>query len=268
MKSRIVSTCFAALIVGSALGHAQTLENRPEWSRFFEEGGARGTIVVVDERVHKSYVYNEARARMPLLPASTFKIPHALFALEAGIVKDEFQVFKWDGTKREIEMWNQDHGLRGSMRHSVVPIYQLFARELGEARERAFLKQVSYGNADISGGLETFWLNGGLRISPIEQISFLQKLFRNQLPFKLEHQRLVKDIIVVEAGKDIIVRAKTGWAARSAEPHGWWVGWVERPNGAIFFALNIEMPGGGEDAPKREAIARAVLRSIEALPPG
>ncbi|HOT96322.1 MAG TPA: hypothetical protein PLG50_15050 [bacterium] len=47
---------------------------------------------------------------------------------------------------------------------------------------------------------------------------------------------------------------------------GWWVGWVERPDGAVFFALNIDMPGDGADAPKRESIGRAILHSIQALP--
>jgi beta-lactamase class D len=47
---------------------------------------------------------------------------------------------------------------------------------------------------------------------------------------------------------------------------GWWVGWVERPEGAVFFALNIDMPRGAEDTPKRQSIGRAVLREIGALP--
>lgn len=67
------------------------------------------------------------------LPASTFKIPHALFALDAGLVRDEFQVFRWDGTQRDIESWNRDQDLRSSMRNSTVGVYQEFARELGEA---------------------------------------------------------------------------------------------------------------------------------------
>ena len=29
-----------------------------------------------------------------------------------------------------------------------------------------------------------------------------EKLYRNELPFKVEHQRLVKDIMIVEAGRD------------------------------------------------------------------
>ena len=32
---------------------------------------------------------------------------------------------------------------------------------------------------------------------------------------------------------------------------GWWVGWVETPTGAVIFALNIDLPGGMKDAPKR-----------------
>jgi beta-lactamase class D len=34
----------------------------------------------------------------------------------------------------------------------------------------------------------------------------------------------------------------------------------------VFFALNIDMPNGAQELPKREGIARAVLRSIGALP--
>jgi beta-lactamase class D len=82
-----------------------------------------------------------------------------------------------------------------------------------------------------------------------------------------EHQRLVKDVLIVEAGRDWILRAKTGWQARFDPQVGWWIGWVERTEGPVFFALNIEMPNQGADLPKREAIARAVLRSIDALPP-
>ena len=38
------------------------------------------------------------------------------------------------------------------------------------------------------------------------------------------------------------------------------------PTGAVIFALNIDLPGGMKDAPKREAIVRSILQSIGALP--
>lgn len=237
-------------------------QERPEWSRFFSEAGAQGTLVVVDERQNLHLRFNAERSEQRFIPASTFKIPHALFALEAGVVQDEFQVFRWDGVAREFPSWNRDQDLRSSFRSSTVWVYQHFARELGLERERQFLEQIHYGNADPSGGLELFWLTGALRISAVEQITFLQKLYRNQLPFRREHQRLVKDMILVEAGRDWILRGKTGWDGNQ----GWFVGWVERPNGAIFFALHMDLPGRLQDAPKREAITRAVLQTLGALP--
>ena len=54
-------------------------------------------------------------------------------------------------------------------------------------------------------GVDRFWLDGALRISAMEQVDFLRKLYRNELPFKVEHQRLVKDIMIVEAGRDWIL---------------------------------------------------------------
>jgi beta-lactamase class D len=258
---------FLLLVLGSSTtAPSRPWQERPDWARFFTEAGVSGTIVVVDERENANWVFGGDRARTRFVPASTFKIPHALFALDAAIVADEFQVFPWDGKKRDIETWNRDQDLRSSMRNSVVWVYQMFARGLGEVRERDYLRRTSYGNADPSGGIDRFWLDGGLRISAHEQVAFLRRLYRNELPFRVEHQRLVKDIMIVEAGPDWILRAKTGWGARMSEQIGWWVGWVEWREGAVFFALNIDMPNKADDLPKRESIARAVLRSIHALP--
>lgn len=239
---------------------------RTDWEKFFTDEGVTGTIVVVDDRTGRTSVYNPERAHRQFSPASTFKLPHALFALDAGIVRDEFQTFRWDSTKREVASWNADQHLRSSMRNSTVWVYQLFARQIGTDREREYLQKIDYGNQNISGGVDRFWLDGGLRISAREQIAFLKKLYHNQLPFKVEHQRLVKDIMIVEAGRNYIVRAKTGWTGGQRGQIGWWIGWVEWHEGPVFFALNIDMPRGGADAPKREQIGRAILRSTNALP--
>ena len=102
-----------------------------------------------------------------------FKVPHALFALDAGAVRDEVQVIRWDGVKRDFDGWNQDQTLRSSMRHSTVWVYhQQFAREIGEVREKEYLTRIQYGNADPSGGVDRFWLDGALRISAMEQVDF------------------------------------------------------------------------------------------------
>ena len=265
MKKILFILALAALVTGVIPGESKFRE-KPEWKKFFAAEGVPGTIVVVDERNGDRLVCDSERAGTRFLPASTFKVPHALFALDAGVVSDEFQLFKWDGVKREMEGWNRDQTLRSSMRYSVVWLYQEFARKLGQAKEKAYLEKIGYGNADPSGGVDRFWLDGGLRISAFEQVDFLRRLYRNELPFRKEHQLLVKDIMVVEADRKYILRAKTGWTGRTEKQIGWWIGWVELDDGPVFFALNIDMPGGSKDTPKREAISRAVLGSIGALP--
>ena len=237
MTIRIFAIFFSTLIFAT-FAHAQegTLE-RSDWKKFFDDYQAKGTIVVADERQADRIlsVFDQARATKRYSPASTFKIPHTLFALDVGAVRDEFKVFRWE----------------------------LFAREIGEEKAKRYLKQIGYGNADPSTSKGDYWIDGTLEISAYEQISFLRKLYRNELPFRVEHQRLVKDLMITEAGRNWILRAKTGWEGR----FGWWVGWVEWPTGAVFFALNIDTPNRMDDLFKREAIVRAILHSIDALPP-
>ncbi|MDO9599392.1 MAG: class D beta-lactamase [Azoarcus sp.] len=265
MSARIVAMlvmAFTLVRVAQAQGGAH---ERADWQKNFSAFDARGTIVVADERIaaRPIGVFDDTRARKRYSPASTFKIPHTLFALDAGAVRDEFEVFSWDGVERSFAPHNQDQDLRSAMRNSAVWVYRLFAGKIGEERAREYLVALDYGNADPRTKEGDYWLDGNLAISAYEQISFLKRLYRNELPFRIEHQRLVKDVMVVEAGRDWILRAKTGWDGRV----GWWVGWVEWPQGPVFFALNIDTPNRLADLHKREAIVRSILRAIEALPP-
>lgn len=257
----------AAFLCLSLSGHGQshTIEN-PDWEKYFEMFEATGTIVVVDGRdtPEKTSVFNHERAKTRFSPASTYKLPHTLFALDSGGVEDEFQVFSWDGVERSYPPHNQDQTLRSAMRHSAIWVYEIFAEQIGDTRAREYLEKIDYGNADPSTEQGTYWVDGHLAISAYEQIDFLQKLFKNELPFRTDHQRLLKDIMIAEASSDWILRAKTGWEGR----YGWWVGWVEWPQGPVFFALNIDTPNRLDDLYKRKAIARKILQSIEALPSG
>ena len=273
MKARIVAMLFSFLPFISITHAQEKHQERADWGRYFTEVNAKGTIVIADERtvIQATSVYDETRAKQRYSPASTYKIPHTLMALDAGAVRDEFQVFRWDGVVRSFAAHNQDQNLRSAMRNSTIWVYEKFAKEIGEAKgkdgARDYLRKLNYGNADPTTARGNYWVDGNLAISAHEQISFLKKLYRNELQFRVEHQRLVKDIMIVEDGRDWILRAKTGWEGRMA----WWVGWVEWPNGIngpVFFALNIDTPNRMEDLHKREDIVRAILKSIAALPLG
>ena len=243
------------------------MQDRPDWATFFSKADAQGTIAVLDARSKTGAVFahDPQRAARRYTPASTFKIAHSLFALDSGVLRDEFQVIPWDGIKRPAEAWNHDQTLRSAMRNSTVWVYERFAQQLGNPREAAYMTKIGYGNA-VTSGSKPFWVEGDLAISAMEQIAFLRRLYANKLPFQVAHQRLVKDVMINEAGRDWILRAKTGWSGSI----GWWVGWVESvewPQGPVFFALNIDTPNRLADLAKREDITRSILRSIGALPP-
>jgi beta-lactamase class D OXA-2 len=273
VRARVFTILFSFFAFISPTHAQEKSQERTDWGKFFTEFDAKGTIVVADERTGthstspSTLVYDETRAKQRFSPASTYKIPHTLMALDVGAVRDEFQIFQWDGMARSFAAHNQDQDLRSAMRNSTLWVYEKFAKEIGEAKARDYLRKLNYGNADPTTPRGNYWVDGNLAISAHEQISFLKKLYRNELPFRIEHQRLVKDIMLVEAGRDWILRAKTGWEGRM----GWWVGWVEWPgvvniDGAVFFALNIDTPNRTEDLHKREDIVRAILKSIKALP--
>ncbi|MCP3907425.1 MAG: class D beta-lactamase [Oceanicoccus sp.] len=255
------------LFLISPISYGQnSIVERADWVRYFDQFSAKGTIVVIDERgpYAKNWVFNNARALKRYSPASTYKIPHTLFALDAGAVEDEFQVFEWDGIKRDYELHNQNQDLRSAMQYSAIWVYEQFAKKIGKKRVQRYLREIDYGNKDLHTAGGNYWVEGDLAISAYEQVAFLKKLHRNQLPFSSLHQGIVKDIMQLDKGDTWTLCAKTGWDGG----YGWWVGWVDWPTGPVFFALNIDTPNKADDLYKREAIARVVLQSLDALPSG
>lgn len=211
-------------------------------TKLFEHENVKGTMLIESLDGTECYVYNDKRAHMPLLPASTFKIPNTLIALEEGIVRLD-SVIVWDKVERSIKAWNQDQDLASAFKSSCVWCYQLFARHIGLEKYNAYLQKLHYGNEKTGMDVERFWLDGELRISAYEQIVFLKKLYKNDVPFRQENIDIFKAIMVDEQGKNFTIRAKTGWAVpKEGEHHGWYVGYVESSKGIYFFATNLLTP--------------------------
>jgi beta-lactamase class D len=185
-------------------------------------------------------------------PASTFKVPHALAALDSGVVSGPDEVFPYDGTLFSQEAWRRDHTLATAMRYSVVWYFQRIAQRLGAGRERDYLKKLSYGNMDSTSGLTTFWLGGSLQVTPEEQARFWINLFESKLPISGGAMEQVRAMLVQPAGSvvnatgahpfddpwpaDAVVSAKTGSATdRSGRGVRWLAGHVKRRNASFVF---------------------------------
>ena len=179
-----------------------------------------------------------------LSPCSTFKIPNSLIGIETGVIADADSVIPWDGVKRAREEWNRDHTLASAIKASTVWYYQELARRVGASRMRTLLDAIPYGNGDTSSGVDVFWLGRSLKISPDEQVAFLERLRLSKLPFSERSQRIVRDILVRERSSSLVYRGKTGSCGGGSAPdHGWWVGWVERDGKSTVFAMLIRGQG-------------------------
>ena len=127
-----------------------------------------------------------------------------------------------------------------------------------------YIDTVGYGNKNINGGIDLFWLQGDLRITPKEQINFLVRLYINDLPFSQRTMDIVKDIMIFEKTDSYVLRAKTGWGARLTRQIGWFVGYVVRGNDVFFFANNINI-NNDEDAEGRISITKDILKELNII---
>jgi beta-lactamase class D len=221
----------------------QRSEFREGLTKRFFDLGTEGTFVAYKVDDYLIIASDKVRSGEAKLPASTFKIPNSLIALETGVVADpDKDVFKWDGVTRSIEAWNKDHTLRSAIAVSAVPVYQEIARRSGQERMQKYVDLFEYGNRDIGGGIDQFWLTGNLRIDPIQQVDFVDRLRRGVLPVSKRSQELVRDILPVTKVGDATIRAKSGLlGAEIGKPSlGWLVGWVEKGSEQTVFAMNMD----------------------------
>jgi beta-lactamase class D len=242
-------------------------EVREALAKRFADDGTQGTFVGYKVDDYLVIASDSTRSGEPKLPASTFKIPNSLIALETGVVEDpDKDVFKWDGITRPIEAWNKDHTMRSAIAASAVPVYQEIARRIGQERMQKYVDLFEYGNRDIGGGIDQFWLTGNLRINPVQQVDFVDRLRRGALPISKRSQDLVRDILPVTKVGDSIIRAKSGLlgAERGQASLGWMVGWAEKGTAQTVFALNMDCTEPRLIS-ERMALTIACLRDIEAI---
>jgi len=261
----VLTACRASLAQPTPADQRERWETRAEWTREFDQLGTQGALVVLDARAHRWLASDSTRAFEPFIPASTFKIPMTLIALETGTAVDETQPFKWDGQKRAIEAWNRDQTLASAFQVSAVWAYQSMARRVGQPALQQFVRDFRYGNAKAGPIVDRFWLDGDLRISAVGQIEFLRRVHDRALPLSDRTYDIARKVMLREQGPGWRMYAKTGWADDAKpRPIGWFVGWVELDGDArpVYFALNMDMTDPAF-APRREEIVKRVLRGLD-----
>ncbi|WP_419160456.1 class D beta-lactamase [Rossellomorea sp. BNER] len=239
----LVLFSFMLVLSGTTVSGAEQKTKELEIQELFN--GKEGTMVLKNLKTDKTYVYNQKRSTKRLTPESTFKVANALMGLQTNAVRDEYEVKRWDGVVREFETWNRDHSLASAMRESAIWFYQDMARDIGETRMQEYINRMEYGNKDISGGIDLFWLDSSLKISAVEQVDFIERLVHEKLPFGEKHQKTVKRMMIQDDEDTYTLHGKTG-TRLSDLGLGWYIGFVETKKDTWAFAVNIN--GSGTEA--------------------
>lgn len=192
-----------------------------------------------------------------ITPASTFKIAISLMGYDAGFLQDELSPalpFR-EGYPDWIPAWKGTTTPSGWMQHSVVWYSQQITQSLGEDRFRAYVHAFNYGNADVSGapgkkdGLTRAWLSSSLKISPLEQVDFLKKLVRRELPVSAQAYAMTSQLTAIHTlPNGWTVHGKTGAGAPTLadgsqdwdHAYGWFVGWAVKGPRTLVFVRQIQ----------------------------
>lgn len=252
MKNIAVYSLTAALLAGlspALFSHASEDEHY-QWSasgqnifsidmaEYFD--GYDGSFVLYDLNNNRWSIYNEEQASVRVSPDSTYKIYDALFALEEGIISPDASGLAWDGTLYPFESWNQDQTLASALSVSANWYFQELDRQMGTDVIQSRIREIGYGNEDISGGPDSYWLESSLKISPVEQVELLTDMYRNTFDFAPENIQAVKESLRLDASPSGALYGKTGTGQVDGQTvNGWFVGFTETADNTYFFAVNI-----------------------------
>ena len=162
------------------------------------------------------------------------------------------------------------------IKYSVFWYSQQIGEKLGLARLQQYTTAFGYGNQDVSGhpgknnGTQGAWHVSSLRVSPLEQLDFLRRLARRQLPVKPQAYDMAE--ILFDAGVDADgwkIHGKTGTGSPGSfgdydreHAYGWYVGWARKNGRELVFARLIQ----DEKAARPNAGMRAREQLLAGLP--
>jgi len=246
--------------------------SKVDFKKVFED---RDACFVIQELKTGKVVaeYGASRCEKRFSPYSTFKIAASMMAFEKGIFKDENQIIKWDGVKRDRAELNQDQTPLTFMSNSVKWVTEWIMPQVGDKGIQTFLTAFKYGNKDFSGGLKDAWVSSSLQISAQEQIVFLTGFWNNQLGVSERTTDLTKKVMFVKKlGAKAELYGKTGTGClvgHGCMDHpdkmiGWFVGVLKNGEKTYVFAGNASdlKPQGPPAGPRMRQATVEILTQL------
>lgn len=275
---RLLGQCFAGFLALAAIGQIPVLAYCTEytethyspsgtltvvesdWERFL--GNSDGCAVVYDLSTDQYTVSNESEVTRRVPPCSTYKIYSALNALEQGIITPEANTIAWDGAAYPFASWNRDQTLRSAMQDSVNWYFNALDQSAGSAQMEDFFTKIGYGDCNFGNDSDGFWNGSGVKISALEQVELLVKLYRNDFGFRDESIAAVRDAILLDEDG---LYGKTGTGRlNDTNIAGWFIGFVETHQCTYFVAVYLHSQNGSDGALAYET-ASNILKNMNII---
>ncbi len=239
---------------------------KDEFQTILDSFNVEGSILLFDPKSDVYYSNDFNWANEQRIPASTFKIPNSIIALELGIVEDENSMFEWDGKDRMMDRWEIDMTFEEALKLSCVPCYQDIARKVGVERMDSMLQVLEFGDMHVTDStLDIFWLVDGSVINQFEQISFLNQLVNRELMVKNRSMKIVQKMLLLEENNGARLYGKTGWALGDDYSNGWFVGFVEKEGSFYYFATNVSPNSNCSEDEFPSARTNATMKVLEMM---
>ncbi len=203
--------------------------------------GYKGSFVLYDSTENTWRIYDKDNAVTRISPASTFKIYSALYGLESGTITPEQSLIRWNGQNYVYNLWNADQTLESAMQNSVTWYFQTLDQRASLSDIEKYVQEIGYGNQIVEGDIASYWLNSSLKISPVEQVQLLKKLYNNEFEFAPENIKAVKNAISLYTTDEGTLSGKTGTEEVNGQnTSGWFIGYIEKNGHTYFFSTNIQ----------------------------
>lgn len=229
-----------------------------DWSEYFE--GLNGAAVFFAPQKNQYIIYNKKLANERRSPCSTFKIISSLIGLEKGIIVPWDSTRTWSGEEFWNPAWNQDIDFEEAFRSSCVWYYRKVIDDIGTVMMQRELEQLQYGNCDISdweGRLNTnnqnraltgFWIESSLKISPMEQVLVLNRIFGEETVYKPETiQKLKQVMLLADSQTKFPVYGKTGMGKLAGiVEDAWFTGFAGEEGDLLYFCVYLGKTDGAD----------------------
>lgn len=231
---------------GKAEGNeAQNItEEEIDFSNAFQ--GINGCAVLYSPSENRYSFYNKALSEQEDSPYSTFKIVSALMGLHNDIIKDESSTMNYNGTEYPNPEWNGNLTFQEAFQTSCIWYFRQIIDAVGEDEAEKELSELEYGNCDISQWegsninpypeLNGFWLNASLKISPLEQVAVLSKIFEGKSIYDRRDIEILKKVMLTQDNGTQQIYGKTG---SGSDGEAWFVGFIETAEQRRYFAVYL-----------------------------